>query len=61
MITVTVDKMGREVAVIPDADAARLAAAIKHGWTEIPDVADGYSRPFPRAPGSTKSRSTSSR
>jgi hypothetical protein len=47
MITVTVDKLGRDIAVIPDTDAARLAAAIKNGWTEIPELADGYSRPFP--------------
>lgn len=48
-ITVTVDCIGREVIVIPDAVAEWMRAQVQHGWREIPDVAHGHSRPF--APG----------
>lgn len=55
-VTVTVDQIGREVLVLPDAVVARLRAEIRDGWREIPDVNDGYSRPFP--PGSWVHRTT---
>lgn len=45
-VEVTYDNMGREVIVIPDEIALAMNAEIRHGWREIPDVADGYSRPF---------------
>ena len=49
-VTVTVDQLGRDTIVIPDAVAAELRKQVNQGWREIPDMADGYSRPF--APGS---------
>ncbi len=45
-VRVHLDHMGREVITVPDEVAVRLRQKIDAGWTEIPGVADGYSRPF---------------
>ncbi len=45
-ITITFDKMSRAIAVIPDAVAMELGAAVRHGWREYPNDATGESRFF---------------
>jgi hypothetical protein len=55
-ITVTVDNMGREIIVIPDAIAAEIAHEVRRGWREFRGLADGESRQF--APGTWMHRTT---
>src|SRR5689334_24946504 len=45
--TVTADSMGRPVVVIDDSNWELLDRVKSDGWTEIPGMADGYSRPIP--------------
>jgi hypothetical protein len=55
-ITITVDNMGREVIVIPDAVAAELGHEVRRGWREFRGEANGESRRF--APGTWAYRTT---
>jgi hypothetical protein len=45
-VTVTRDRFGRDVLVIPDGVARRLAESVRNGWREVADMATGYSRAF---------------
>ncbi len=45
-VTVTIDRFGREVVVIPDGVAAALTAEIQDGWTEYTSIRFGESRRF---------------
>lgn len=56
-ITITVDSLGREIVVIPDAIAAELAYEVRRGWREWNrEEQAGESRPF--APGTWAHRTT---
>lgn len=46
-VTLTTDRMGRTVALIPDPIARLLTAHQEDGWKEVPDVGWGCSRRFP--------------
>jgi hypothetical protein len=49
MFTLTTDYLGRTIALGPAPAVALLAVASQQGWTEVPDVAYGYSQDY--APG----------
>lgn len=48
-IEVTIDRMGREAIVIPDAIARYMQAQIQEGWREFRGLATGESRKFTAA------------
>lgn len=49
-VTLTTDKMGRSVAVIPDRAAALLRESSRAGWQDVADMNTGRSRLYWKGP-----------